>query len=89
MDTRNMKRIVDCLSPRDSLGFWGLESIANELGMFDVAKDCADIGKKLFEISGRILDLTRERDAIIDDAARIRPMLLVEIERLRAAWEES
>ena len=87
MDTRNMKRIVDCLSPRDSLGFWGLEAVANELGLFDVAKDCGDFGKKLFELNSRILDLTRERDAIIDDAARIRPILLVEIERLRSAWD--
>ena len=60
MDTRNMKRIVDCLSPRDSLGFWGLEAVANELGLFDVAKDCGDFGKKLFEINSRILDLTPE-----------------------------
>ena len=43
--------------------------------------------KKLFEINSRILDLTRERDAIIEDAARIRPILLVEIERLRSAWD--
>ena len=89
MDLKNIKRIVDCLTPRDSLAMWGLEAVANELGLFLVAKDAGEIGQKLFEINGKMLELTRERDAIIDSAAKIRPILLVEIERLREAWEKN
>lgn len=83
MKLQNIKRIVDCLSPRDACGLWGLKAVAGELGMADVANEADEFACKLFEISSKMVELARERDALIDQAAKIRPQVLLEIERLR------
>lgn len=80
MDLKHTKRIVDCLTPRDSLGLWGLEAVAKQLGMASVALEAKEAAEQLFAISEKILELTRERDAIIDRAVSIRPMILGEID---------
>lgn len=83
MELDHMKRIVDCLTPRDALGLWGLEAIAKELGLDDVAKKASDIGDKMFDLRQSELRMIRERDDLIDSAADIRPEILLKIAELR------
>lgn len=80
MDLKHTKRIVDCLTPRDALGLWGLEAVAKQLGMTSVALEAKEAAQQLFEINCKMVELTRERDCIIDRAVSIRPMILGEIE---------
>jgi len=80
MDLKHTKRIVDCLTPRDPLGLWGLEAVAKQLGMESVALEAREAADHLFAINQKMLELSRERDAIIDRTVSIRPMILTEIE---------
>lgn len=80
MDLKLTKRVVDCLLPRDACGLWGLEAVAKQLGMDSVAAEAREAAEGLFEVSQEMVELARRRDAIIDRAVSIRPMILGEID---------
>lgn len=88
MDLKLMKRIVDCMSPREAVSLWGLEAVAYELGLDSVAKEAADAAYKLADLQSQLVRIHREMSDIRDSTVSIRPQILMEIEHRQNADED-